>query len=259
MNDPNRPHGSSLDFWCWSIGSIVAASIVGLAVWGGRMYFERSDAANLQEACVCGKAIALSIISHESAKKHYPMVYSVDAQGRPLLSWRVHMLPYLQESVLYRQFHLDEPWDSPHNLSLLPKMPAVFQSSGLTLPEGYTCWLAPVSKDSVIVRPEDANPYGRDTPGIRNGDLNMGSALTILVIEVNAEAAVPWTAPFDYDYSPDPPLRHVGGNRRGEVISVWADGHVTSHDISLRPENWLIHFKRAWSSQDLDQFDPYDL
>jgi len=39
-----------------------------------------------------------------------------DKHGKPLLSWRVQLLPYLPElDTLYQQFDLDEPWDSPHN------------------------------------------------------------------------------------------------------------------------------------------------
>ncbi len=48
------------------------------------------------------------------------------ATGKPKLSWRVALLPYLEEMDLYRKFHQDEPWDSPHNKALIPRMPAVF-------------------------------------------------------------------------------------------------------------------------------------
>src|ERR1700676_2683340 len=47
-------------------------------------------------------------------------------EGAPLLSWRVLVLPYLEQEDLFKQFRLDEPWDSPHNLALLPKMPEVY-------------------------------------------------------------------------------------------------------------------------------------
>ena len=61
--------------------------------------------------------------------------------GRPLLSWRVAILSYLDDPVandLYKQFKLDEPWDSPHNYALLSKMPAVYQSAGRDLPAHHT-------------------------------------------------------------------------------------------------------------------------
>lgn len=50
--------------------------------------------------------------------------------GRTLVSWRVHLLPYLGHADLYEQFKLDEPWDSSNNLPLLDKMPDIFRSIG---------------------------------------------------------------------------------------------------------------------------------
>ncbi|HTU19628.1 MAG TPA: DUF1559 domain-containing protein [Gemmataceae bacterium] len=57
-----------------------------------------------------------------------PPAALVDRQGRPLLSWRVLILPFLEQQNLYNEFHLDEPWDSPHNLRQLPRMPKVYSS-----------------------------------------------------------------------------------------------------------------------------------
>src|SRR5947207_661102 len=47
----------------------------------------------------------------------------IGKDGKPLLSWRVAILPYLAEKKLYDEFKLDEPWDSKHNIKLLEKMP----------------------------------------------------------------------------------------------------------------------------------------
>ena len=59
----------------------------------------------------------------------FPPAYSTDKNGKRLLSWRVHLLPYLEQEKLYKEFHLDEPWDSDHNKKLIARMPAVFRSS----------------------------------------------------------------------------------------------------------------------------------
>src|SRR5205823_2595588 len=50
--------------------------------------------------------------------------------GKPLLSWRVAILPFIEQSALYAKFNLSEPWDSPHNLALLNQMPSVFRMPG---------------------------------------------------------------------------------------------------------------------------------
>ena len=53
--------------------------------------------------------------NYEAQHGCFPPAYSVDKDGRPLHSWRVLLLPYLDEEELYKQLRLDEPWDSPHN------------------------------------------------------------------------------------------------------------------------------------------------
>src|SRR5262245_50271856 len=60
--------------------------------------------------------------------RRFPAAAICGKDGRPLLSWRVQILPYLEEEKLYKQFKLDEPWDSQHNLALLPQMPTVYRS-----------------------------------------------------------------------------------------------------------------------------------
>ena len=62
--------------------------------------------------------------------KHFPPAAICDKDGRPLLSWRVAILPYIDQEDLYKQFHLDEPWDSPHNRSLIEKMPGTYMDLG---------------------------------------------------------------------------------------------------------------------------------
>ena len=61
------------------------------------------------------KQIALAMLQYENDCKTFPPAYTTDAKGKRLLSWRVPILPYMEQNNLYRQFHLDEPWDSPHN------------------------------------------------------------------------------------------------------------------------------------------------
>ena len=56
---------------------------------------------------------------HHDAKQSFPPAYTADKDGKPLLSWRVLILPYVEQNELYKQFHLDEPWDSEHNKPLI--------------------------------------------------------------------------------------------------------------------------------------------
>jgi RNA polymerase sigma factor (sigma-70 family) len=80
------------------------------------------------------KRIGLAVHNYVTAEGHFPPAAITGKDGKPLLSWRVAILPYLEDydassrEDLFKQFHVDEPWDSPHNKALLAKMPAVFAS-----------------------------------------------------------------------------------------------------------------------------------
>jgi Protein of unknown function (DUF1559) len=96
------------------------------------------------------KMVALAIFKYYDRHGTLPPSYSVDKAGKPLLSWRVLILPYLEQQAVYRQFHLDEPWDSPHNIKLLPLMPKVFRSTNAKLAADHrTTVLAPVGAEPV--------------------------------------------------------------------------------------------------------------
>jgi len=140
------------------------------------------------------RQLALAVHNFEAANRRLPAAFSVDEDGNRLLSWRVHLLPYLEEQELYDQFHLDEPWDSPHNIKLLKKIPAVYESKAQELPEGHTMAVVPVTQASVISQnPEDGNL------GIEFADVTDGLSNTMLFVEAGVEYAVPWTAPRDLD------------------------------------------------------------
>src|SRR5262245_7076946 len=81
-------------------------------------------------------ACAFHCYAEEHGALPPPAIYS--NEGKPLLSWRVALLPYLKNQALYDEFHLDEPWDGPHNIKLLPKMPSVFRDLAPDAPPQQT-------------------------------------------------------------------------------------------------------------------------
>ncbi len=133
------------------------------------------------------KQVQLALLNYESAHRGLPGRAICDDDGTPLLSWRVAILPYLEQDRLYREFNLDEPWDSPHNIQLLDQMPAVFRSPrSSTAERGLTTYLA---------------PYGEET-GWPNKPFSLasitdGTSMTLSVLETADEFAVPWTKPDD--------------------------------------------------------------
>ena len=88
------------------------------------------------------KELVLATHNYHDIARCFPAPAIRDERGKPLLSWRVHLLPVLGEESLYRQFHLDEPWDSEHNRKLIPSMPDVLRSPASQAAPGTTtfCW-----------------------------------------------------------------------------------------------------------------------
>jgi hypothetical protein len=173
------------------------------------------------------KQIALAMHNYHSTYNKFPPAFSVDKDDKPLLSWRVHILPYIEQEGLYKEFHLDEPWDSEHNKKLIPRMPRIYQSSK-KLPEvlGVTTYLTPRAKETAFP--------GKDAIAIK--DISDGTSNTILLVDVDDDHAVIWTEPDDLKIDPKKP--HTGlGNRNGEgFLIAFADGsvHFLKKDISVK-------------------------
>ncbi len=133
------------------------------------------------------KNIGLAMHNYESATRTLPPAASVDATGTQLLSWRVHLLPYLEQGELYSRFRLNEPWNSPHNLTLLDSMPDVFRS--------------PTDASTTnTTRIRLLNGPGTLYDSARRGSLKFsnitdGTSNTIFAVEAGTDKAVPWTAP----------------------------------------------------------------
>jgi Protein of unknown function (DUF1559) len=172
------------------------------------------------------QAIGAALLRYHDEHGKLPPAVVRDAIGRRLFSWRVLLLPYLGEGALYNQFHLDEPWDSPHNHRLLAKIPWCFHPQGRDRVELWHDDFAPA-------RPPSADtpyhvPVGPGTAFERDSltwaDFPDGRATTILVVE--ARRLVPWTKPDDSLYTPGQPLPDLGlaDSRRWGFSVCFADG-----------------------------------
>jgi hypothetical protein len=169
------------------------------------------------------KNLALAMHNYHDTFKGFPAAYNVDAQGKPLLSWRVHVLPFVEQRALYEQFHLDEPWDSPHNRPLIARMPNVFRAPGSKAPPGKTNYLGVRGEDTIFTAPKD----GAKRPvGCLIQEITDGTSNTIMIVEAGDEAAVEWTRPADYELDPEQPLKGLVKLRPGGFLGALADGSV---------------------------------
>lgn len=169
------------------------------------------------------KQIVLALHNYHDQYRAFPPAGGGDVPGTQL-SWRVRILPMLDQQALYEQFHLDEPWDSEHNRPLVEKMPDVYRSPNDDLPPGETPYQAVTGPNTAF----DDPMVGR---AIR--DFIDGTSNTILVVE--ADQGVIWTKPEDWELDPASPFRGLGKMRPLGFLAGFADGHAAFIDNDTDP------------------------
>src|SRR5262245_26969295 len=157
------------------------------------------------------------------------VVYGHD--GTPLLSWRVAILPFIDQEELYKQFRLDEPWDSPHNVQLLPRMPVVYA------PPPGKADRVPAHHTVVHVFVGEGTAFEKEGLRICPEDFPDGTSNTLLVVE--AGGPVPWTKPANLQFNPNGPLPNLKGlfhngfrARMADCASHWVP--ATTSEQTLR-------------------------
>lgn len=159
------------------------------------------------------KQIGLALHSHHDVYKRMPAAGIGDRDGKPLLSWRVAILPFIEQQQLYQQFDLNQPWDHPTNKKLIAKMPAIYMVPGADAKEGETNY-------RVFVGP---NTMFGERMGVRFTDVTDGTSNTFMVVE--ARDATIWTKPDDLPFDGKGALPKLGVTGDG-FNALLADGSV---------------------------------
>jgi prepilin-type processing-associated H-X9-DG protein len=181
------------------------------------------------------KQIGLAMHHYNDTHDCFPPAAITDENGNPLLSWRVVILPYLEEEQLYRKLHLDEPWNSPHNLAFLDQMPNVYKCpSDKSLKPGMTGYQVVVGQDTA---------FTPDFQGLKLSEFTDGLSNTLFVGE--SDHSVPWTKPEDV---PAEIALHVKGltgthgNHKTGFNALFGDGSVKFLKSSIDPQRlyWML-------------------
>jgi hypothetical protein len=171
------------------------------------------------------KQIGLALHNYHDANKRFPPAGIGDRDGKPLLSWRVAILPYIEQGEVFQQFNLNLPWDHPTNKKLIARMPAIFAMPGAESKEGMTHYRVLVGGGAMF----DARM------GVKITQITDGTSNTFMVVE--AKDPTIWTRPDDLPYDPMGPLPKFGVSPDG-FNALLADGSV--HFVrSTTPENVL--------------------
>ncbi len=178
------------------------------------------------------KKLAEAMEKYHQDKGSYPPPATYDKDGRPLLSWRVALLPYLGEEALYKEFHLDEPWDSLHNKKLLKRLPQSLK--------GPSHWSR--NKTTDLVFTGDATPFV-PRKGVQKPDI---AGPSILLVLADSHNAVYWSKPADLSYADNQPVPKLFGKYGfGQVKVLLANGTVKTLDQQTDEETLRSMIRRA--------------
>ncbi len=160
------------------------------------------------------KMIMLAFHNYNAVNGHFPPKAIFDDDGEPKLSWRVALLPFLEQEPLFREFHLDEAWDSPHNKPLIARMPEVF-----------TTPTSPTGDGTTRIRLfEGPGTMFDGSRGMKIEHMTDGTSNTVAIVA--ARDAVIWTRPGDLPFAQGKPMPGLDDVNEKGVLAGFADGSV---------------------------------
>ncbi|MCA9186785.1 MAG: M56 family metallopeptidase [Pirellulaceae bacterium] len=184
-------------------GTGAIAAVVLPAVLAAR------EAANRTQSMNNLKQIALAMYNYHDAKGSFPPAVVMGPNGVPH-SWRVEILPYLEQQGIYDQYRMNEPWDSEHNKQLLENIPSVYRSPSDNRAGPFASYFAPIGGDTIMAKATKVN------------EVEDGTSKTILVLE--SVQNIPWTKPEDVSFDFEKPLPPVMGFNSGVFLAAFGDG-----------------------------------
>ncbi len=238
-----EPHDKPREISTWAILAIVLGLFAGLAilvilVMGALLLpaIQAAREAARRSACVNNlRQVGMALQSYHDKYKSFPPAVTADAEGKPLHSWRVLILPYLgdpQAAQIYADYHFDEPWNSPANLALAAQAPSALRCpSGDSLHEA--AYLA-------VVGPETAWP-GTGAMTVREIAEADGTSNTIMVVE-SVDSKIHWMEPRDLSLAEAERGINAGGAAGissphfGGANALYADGSVQYLPEDTPPE-----------------------
>ena len=228
--EANKPPSRGRQFF---VELLVVVAIIGVFVGlllpatrgGGREAARRmSCQSNLRQ-------IGLALLNYETVYKAFPPAYTTDEEGKPLHSWRVLILPYIEYNQLYQKIDLSKPWDDVANAEARAKMPAIFRCLSLNQAKGHTTYLAMVGEHYCLRRDSQ-----RKIEEVVDGAQN-----TIMLYEANGSQSVHWMSPEDANeemilaQNPKENSKAPSPHSSGRTV-VYMDGSTRHLPNSISPE-----------------------
>lgn len=208
------------------LGTFVGSSsviLVGVVGW---------QVQNLGKSNMNLKQIGIGIHNYHDTFNAFPLIGAEQTPPGINMSWRVRMLPFIEQKPLFDQVNFSEPWDGPRNTSLQNSpMPGVYAVPPAGSDERNTSYLVFTSNDRVQHNQLQGEPlFGSFRSQLRGraglADCRDGTSNTIMVVEADRDRAVHWVKPHDLKFDPANPKAGLGQVRSGGFIVVMGDGAV---------------------------------
>jgi hypothetical protein len=222
----------------WARFSIQFLTVIGIVLCFGAFFLvsNRRCAREAARRIQCSNhlmQIGLALQNYHDDYRSFPPAYIADAGGKPIHSWRVLILPYMEHKSLYDKYSFSEPWDGPNNSKLHSEVLQVYgcpsRSGGQ--PRSETSYVA-VRGTRTAWPNEKATNYDRITDGTSN---------TILVVEI-VNSGIHWMEPRDLDFGQMPmavnpdPGPGMSSPHPNVALAVFADGHTAALTKNTPPE-----------------------
>ena len=226
----------------WVKRAVIASLLLAWPAWWLRGAVTQAREASNRSSCNCYlKQFGLAFHNYHETYGTFPPAFVLGPDGQKWHSWRVLILPQLEQSELYAEYRFDEPWDGPNNRKLLAKMPQSFacpsrpceiksatvlaiavlacnDRPGPSAVNGFTSYSAVLGQNS---------PF-RGTQPVELKEITDGPSNTLLIGE-STRSKIPWTKPEDIDIAFHPTLgdpKGFSGPHGDGVMFLVGDGTV---------------------------------
>ena len=195
------------------------------------------------------RQMALALHNYHDTHRAFPPAVVLGKDGKTPHSWRVAILPYLEEQALYNQYKFDEPWDSENNKKVAATIPAVYRAPTATNGANCTSYVVLTHADGIF----NATPAAKGTGLAQVTD---GTSNTIAIVEANAE--IPWTKPEDLPLVDGQPLPQLGLPGATTFNVAFCDGSVQRLTTKLTDEFRKLVTKSDGNVVDVDSLRPQE-
>jgi len=212
-------------------GLVIALIIIG--VLGGLMFLcmgpalllpavqAAREAARRSQCTNNLKQIGLALHMYHDEYHCFPPAVITDKNDRAIRSWRVAILPYLEETDLYEQYDFKQPWDNPRNRSLGNQSISTYRCPSDRNPQA--------TETNYVMIVGDHTAGGEPNETVSLSQFPRGTANTVVVVEVMG-MNINWEEPNDITV--DELIQRLASGRPdasghpGGFNALFADGSV---------------------------------